>query len=78
LTGQLLTAQPQCGEDSRDHDSGRALDVVVEARHLVPVPFEQAQGVVLLEVLPLQEGVGITLFDRLHERGDERVVGGAP
>ena len=60
-----------------DHGGG-ALDVVVEARDPVAVAVEQPDRVVLLEVLPLQEGVGVDLGPRFDERVDERVVGFAP
>ena len=43
----------------------------------MPVSIEQPQRVVLLEVLPLQDGVGIDLADRLDEGLDESVVAGA-
>ena len=68
----------QAGQHARDHDGGGPLDVVVERRHAVPVAVEDAQRVVLLEVLPLDDAVRPDLRDALDERLDERVVGRAP
>ncbi len=66
------------GEDAGHRHRGRALDVVVEGRQLLPVALEQAEGVPLLEVLPLQEGLREALLDRAHELVHHRVVGLAP
>ena len=74
LAGERLAAVPQRGQDPAGHDRGRALDVIVEAGDPVPVAVEQPERVVLLEVLPLHDGAGIDLADRLNEGLDERVV----
>ena len=55
-------------------DGRRALDVVVERRHAIPVAVEDAQGVGLLEVLPLDDAARPDLGDTLDERLDQRVV----
>ena len=60
------------GEHPGDDDRAGALDVVVEAGQPVAVAIEDAEGVVLLEVLPLDDGApGKTRRDRLDERLDE-------
>jgi hypothetical protein len=43
----------------------------------MPVPVEEPDRVVLLEVLPLQQGMGEDVRHRRHEGFDEAVVGGA-
>ena len=65
---------PERGHDPGDHDRRRALDVVVERRHAVLVAVEDAQGVLLFEVLELDEAAGPDLLDTGHERFDDRVV----
>ena len=62
----------------RPDDRRGPLDVVVEAREALAVEVQQAHGVVLLEVLPLQERVGEGLGHRDDEGLDEGVVGRAP
>ncbi len=59
-----------------DHGRG-ALDVVVEARDAVLVAVEQAQRVVLLEVLELDQAARPDLVDPDDERLDQGVVLGA-
>ena len=76
--GEPRPEAAQAGQHAGDHDRGGPLDVVVEGRHAVPVAIEDAQRVVLLEVLPLDEAVGPDLGDALDERLDERVVGRPP
>ncbi len=71
---QGLVGAPEGAEDATHHDRGRALDVVVEARDPVPVAVEHPDRVVLLEVLPLQDGVREHLVDRLDERLEEPLV----
>ena len=51
-----------------------SLDVVVETREPVAVVVELADGVVLLEVLPLQQGMGEHQLDRADEGLDEGFV----
>ena len=60
----------QAGEDDR----AGALDVVVEARQPVAIAIQDAQGVVLLEVLPLQHGCREDRLDGLDERLEDLVV----
>ena len=74
LVADALPGEAQRGQDPRDGDARRALDVVVEAGDPVLVALEQPEGVVLVEVLPLHDGAGEDLGDRLHERLDEVVV----
>src|ERR1019366_105423 len=57
----LVLGRALC-EDSAADDPGRSLDVIVETRDPVPVVVEQSDGVVLLEVLPLQQSVGEDLL----------------
>ncbi len=72
--GERPPGGPQRGHDPRDDDRRRALDVVVERRDAVLVAVEDAQGVLLLEVLELDEAAGPDLLDAGHERLDDRVV----
>ena len=65
-------AQP--GQHGGQGDRGRALDVVVERAQPVAVAIEQQVGVVLGEVLPLQQHVREDLHHGLDEGLDERVV----
>ena len=73
LAGQaaLLTSG---GEHPGDDHGAGALDVVVEAREAVAVALQDAEGVVLLEVLPLHDGGGIDASDRLDERLEHLVI----
>ena len=48
------------GEQAGEDDGAGPLDVVVEARQAVAVALQDAQRVVLLEVLPLHDGRGKT------------------
>ena len=76
--GERPAARAQRREEPADDDRGRALDVVVEARQPVAVAVEDAQRVVLLEVLPLDEAAGQDLAaTAVDERLDELVVGRA-
>ena len=77
LRGDWLAAVPQGGQDAGHHHGRGSLDVVVEAGQRGPVPVEQPDRVVLLEVLPLQDRVGEGVADRPDERVDEAVVVGA-
>ena len=53
------------------------MHVVVEAGYPLPVPVQEPDGVVLLEVFPLQQRVREDVFHGLHKGLDEVVVGGA-
>jgi hypothetical protein len=55
LLGQGAVRCAHGSQDSGQHHGAGALDVVVEARDPVAVSIEDADGVVLLEVLPLQD-----------------------
>ena len=66
-------ARQHAGHDDR----GGALDVVVERRDAVLVAVQDAQGVVLLEVLELDEAARPDRLDAGHEGLDELVIGGA-
>ena len=69
--------RPAAGHDS-GHGHGRgSLDVVVEAGDDLPIAVQQAEGVDLLEVLPLQESLREALLHGLDELLDQRVVLGA-
>ena len=67
----------RAARQARQDDGSGALDVVVEARQPPPIPLEDAHGVVLLEVLPLDDGGREDSRDGVHERLHDRVVGGA-
>ena len=77
LRAERLPEQTQPGQDAGQHDGGRALDVVVEARHAVAIAVQDAERVVLLEVLPLDEAARPDLLDAGDEGIDQRVVLGA-
>ena len=55
----------------RDGDARGALDVVVERGSRCAVALEQTEGVVLVEVLPLQERLREDVAHAAHERFDE-------
>ena len=55
LLGQRDAGRAAAGHDAGHGHRGRALDVVVEAGDALAVAVEQAEGVDLLEVLPLQQ-----------------------
>ena len=62
------------GKDAGHNDDRGALDVVVEGRHTVAVLLEDAQRVVVLEVLPLDDAAGPHLLDAVDERRHQGVV----
>ena len=68
------TSLPACGEQAREDDRTGALDVVVEARLPVAIAIEDADRVVLLEVLPLDDGPREDPGHSVDERLDDRVV----
>jgi len=76
--GEAAAGRPQRGDDAGQDDRGRALDIVVERRRARPVPVEDPECVLLLEVLPLDQTAWPDLLDPLDEGLDELVVRGAP
>ncbi len=72
--GRQAPALPASGEQAGEDDRSGSLDVVVEARLPVPVAVEDAHRVVLLEVLPLDDGRREDPGHGLDERLDDRVV----
>ncbi len=76
--GEAPTGGAQTGQHARDDDRGRALDVVVERGQPVLVSIQQAERVLLLEVLELDEAPGQTSSTRRDERFHDRVVRRAP
>ena len=64
---ERLVRTARSGEHTGQDDGGRALDVIVEGRQAVPVPIEESEGIVLLEVLELDEAAG----PHLVHAGDE-------
>ena len=66
------------GQEARPGRRRRSLDVVVEARQSVAVAVEDPQRVVLLEVLPLDDGRRKDTPHRLDERLHHLVVGLTP
>ena len=75
LIGKLLLRDAKSGVDARDGHGSRALDVVIEAEDLVLVAFEKVEGVVVAEVLELDEDVGPAAAGFGDEFLDEFVVG---
>ena len=53
--GREAPTLPPCGEQAGEDDRAGALDVVVEARLPVAIAIEDADRVVSLEVLPLDD-----------------------
>ena len=70
---QTPTSSAGCEQAGQD-DGPSPLDVVVEARQAVPIGVEDAHRVVLLEVLPLEDGRREDPGDCPHERLDDRFV----
>ncbi len=77
VLAQRPAERPYGGQDPRQHDGAGALDVVVEARDAVAIAIEDLDGVVLLEVLPLQHGARADVQDGADEGLEEIVVLGA-
>src|ERR1019366_25714 len=74
LLAQGLPNQAQAGQDAGQGHGGGALDVVIEAGQAARVAAEQAKGIGLLEVLPLQQLPREHALDRAHELFDEGIV----
>lgn len=65
----------QGGENPGQSDRGGALDVVVEAAVVVPVPVEDVEGRGVPKVLELDEAVGpVALLHGVHELLHQLVV----
>ncbi len=74
LVGHPATRDPQCGADSGQHDCRGSLDVVVEAAHPIAVALEQAECVLVGEILELDQRVRKDRADRIDELVDKLVV----
>jgi hypothetical protein len=57
-SAQRTAGEAQAGDHAGQGDRGRALDVVVEARQPLTGSGQQAEGVRVAEVLPLQQRLG--------------------
>ena len=64
---QRAPRRPERRQYPRHRHDGGPLDVVVERADPVAVPLQQADRVVLLEVLPLEDGARVDLADARHE-----------
>ncbi len=71
LLGELGTGGLAGGDQAAQRHRRSALNVVVEAAELVLVAIEQRHGVVLGEILKLQQDIGPAALDRLNEGIDE-------
>ncbi len=67
--------RPARGQETGQDHGGRSLDVVVEARQAVAEAGQDPEGVVLLEVLPLDDRVREGHADTLDERLQDVVIG---
>ena len=67
----------RAGEERRDRHRGRPLDVVVERRQDVAIALEVRERRALLEILPLEEGLGEAPAHGVDELVDQLVVRGA-
>ena len=74
LFGELLAREAQARDHASDRDGRRALNVVVERADAVLVLLEEAERVLVAEVLPLQQRLREALLHRAHELVDELVV----
>lgn len=74
LVAEGLAGEPQGGKDAGEGDRGGALDIVVKRGKTARVALKEAEGVCLLEILPLKQGTRKNVFDRLNEFLDELVV----
>jgi hypothetical protein len=75
LRGERGAAAAQRRQHAGETHRARALDVVVEGRQALAVTVQQARGIVLAEVLPLQQHAGEHLAHRRDELLEQRVVG---
>ena len=75
LIGELLALDPERGEDAGQGNGTGTLNVVVERQHPVAVALQDGEGVVLAQVLPLDQRSREQAGERLDELGDQLVVG---
>ena len=75
LVYQTAAGDAQRGQDPRERDSGRALDVVVEHAVAGPVSLQQPESIDVAEVLELDQGPWEASGNGLHELVQQRVVG---
>ncbi len=72
--GGQAAPSPSCREQAGQDDRRGALHVIVEARQPVSIPFQDPNGIVLLEVLPLDDGGREDPDHGFHECLHDRVV----
>ena len=75
LEGERAAGDPQRRVQTRQRHCGGALDVVVEGADAITVALQQAKGVVVREVLELDDGAREDLAGGADELVDEFVVG---
>jgi hypothetical protein len=75
LRGELAARAGERRQHAGEADRAGALDVVVERRQPVAVAIQQVRGVVLAEVLPLQQRAREHFAHRLDELLHQRIVG---
>lgn len=75
MIGQLGVGHTQRSQETGNGHRGSSLDVVVERQVLVAVLLEEAESVVVSEVLKLDQSVlAVPMDSGLHELVDEIVV----
>src|SRR5690606_33642425 len=74
LVGEVAASLARRSQQAREDDGASALDVVVERRQTVLVALEHVEGLLLAEVLPLQQRVGEAVPERHREALHEVVV----
>ena len=72
-----LIPDAKARQDARQGDGRRALNVVIEAAHLVPVLAKQVESSVVAKILELQEHVGLPRLEGAHKLVEKGVVGNA-
>jgi len=77
LLGELLASQSERAQQSGQGNACGALDVVVEAKYLVPVLFENSEGRTVAKVFELNQRPWEYHLDGAYELVDELVVFGA-
>jgi hypothetical protein len=58
LIDDFLAHEFQGGEDAAERDGCGALDIVIEAGNAFPISLEDFECDVLMEILPLDDGLG--------------------